>query len=351
MNTVSKTNRKLTILAVVLMALSLWAYRESVNRADRFQRGQVFLSNLNPDEIARVEIRQADESVTLERQGETFRVVEEQGYPASNAAVNRLVGDLLELSLEKEVGTGTELAAELELEPVGPSTVEVLFQDAAQKEMVRMRLGLPFEGGPGRYVQRLDRPDDPIYLTSGEVHVTVDSSAFLRQQIIDVPVSEVARIVGADFTLTRQAEGGELRLIDAAASKETKGKQFGELESILRNLSFENVFVADDEAVRDLDLLPTLSVDLEDGSGYDLAVAEREGRYFLQIAGRHAVSQVAISLDEAEEELQEKADMLTRADEIDDFNQFHGSWIYEVGEADGRKLLLRKADLVEAETT
>lgn len=351
MNTVSKTNRKLTILTVVLMALSLWAYRESVNRADRFQRGQVFLSNLNPDEIARVEIRQADESVTLERQGETFRVVEEQGYPASNAAVNRLVGDLLELSLEKEVGTGTELAAELELEPVGPSTVEVLFQDAAQKEMVRMRLGLPFEGGPGRYVQRLDRPDDPIYLTSGEVHVTVDSSAFLRQQIIDVPVSEVARIVGADFTLTRQAEGGELRLIEAAASEETKGKQVGELESILRNLSFENVFVADDEAVRDLDLLPTLSVDLEDGSGYDLAVAEREGRYFLQIAGRHAVSQVAISLDEAEEELQEKADMLTRADEIDDFNQFHGSWIYEIGEADGRKLLLRKADLVEAETT
>ncbi len=195
MNAVSKTNRKLTILTVVLMALSLWAYRESVNRADRFQRGQVFLSNLNPDEIARVEIRQADESVTLERQGETFRVVEEQGYPASNAAVNRLVGDLLELSLEKEVGTGTELAAELELEPVGPSTVEVLFQDAAQKEMVRMRLGLPFEGGPGRYVQRLDRPDDPIYLTSGEVHVTVDSSAFLRQQIIDVPVSEIARIV------------------------------------------------------------------------------------------------------------------------------------------------------------
>ncbi len=140
-------------------------------------------------------------------------------------------------------------------------------------------------------------------------------------------------------------------MIDAAASEKTRGKQIGELESILRNLSFENVFVADDEAVRDLDLLPTLSVDLEDGSGYDLAVAEREGRYFLRIAGRHAVSQVAITLDEAEEELQEKADMLTRADEIDDFNQFHGSWIYEIGEAEGRKLLLRKADLVEAETS
>ena len=351
MNTVSKTNRKLTILTVVLMALSLWAYRESVNRADRFQRGQVFLSNLNPDEIARVEIRQADESVTLERQGETFRIVEEQGYPASNAAVNRLVGDLLELSLEKEVGTGTELAAELELEPVGDSTVEVLLQDAAQKEMVRLRLGRLFEGGPGRYVQRLDRPDDPIYLTSEGVQVTVDSSAFLRQQIVDVPGSEVVRIAGSDFILTRQGESDGLSLVEAPASAEPKTAEISGLESILRNLSFKSVYVADDEEVRDLDLRSALSIDLEDGSGYDLAVAEREGRYFLQIAGRHSVSQVAISLDEAEEELQEKADMLTRADEIEDFNQFHGSWIYELSEADGRRLLLSQADLLEAETT
>jgi len=349
--TVSKTNRNLTILTLVLMTLSLWAYRESVNRADRFQRGQTFLSNLNPDEIARVEIRQGGESVTLERQGETFRVVEAQGYPASNAAVNRLVGDLLEISLEKEIGTGTELAAELELEPVGESTVEVLFQDAAQKEMVRLRLGRLFEGGPGRYVQRLDRPDDPIYLTSEGLHVKVDSTSFLRQQIVDVPGSEVVRIEGPDFILTRQGEGDGLSLVEAPASAEPKTAEISGLESILRNLSFKSVFVADDEEVRDLDLRSALSIDLEDGSGYDLAVAEREGRYFLQIAGRHSVSQVAISLDEAEEELQEKADMLTRADEIEDFNQFHGSWIYELSEADGRRLLLSQADLLEAEST
>ncbi len=351
MKTVSKTNRNLTILTLVLMALSLWAYRESVNRADRFQRGQTFLSNLNPDEIARVEIRQGGESVTLERQGETFRVVEAQGYPASNAAVNRLVGDLLEISLEKEIGTGIELAAELELEPVGESTVEVLFQDAAQKEMVRLRLGRLFEGGPGRYVQRLDRPDDPIYLTSEGLHVKVDSTSFLRQQIVDVPGSEVVRIEGTDFILTRQGEGEGLSLEGAPASAEPKTAEISGLESILRNLSFKSVYVADDEEVRDLDLRSALSIDLEDGSGYDLAVAEREGRYFLQIAGRHSVSQVAISLDEAEEELQEKADMLTRADEIEDFNQFHGSWIYELSEADGRRLLLSQADLLEAEST
>ncbi len=350
MQSVSRTNRILVILTLVLMALSVWAYRQSVSRGDRFQRGQTFLSNLNPDEIARIEIRQGDESVTLERQGEMFRVVEEQGYPASNAAVNRLVADLLKIGLEKEIGTGANLAAELELEPAGDSTVEVLFQDSAEKEMVRLRLGKSFEGGPGRYVQRLDRPDEPIYLTSEGVHVVVDSNSFLQKQIVDVPGSEVVRIEGPDFTLEREAGAGELNLTGAAVSAETKRSAVGRLESTLRGLRFESVFIADDAEIRDLDLRPALSIDLEDDSGYDLAVAEREGRYFLQIMGRHSVSQVAISLDEAEEELQEKADMLTRADEIDAFNQFHGSWIYEVTEATGKLLLLHKADLLETAT-
>lgn len=351
MANVSKTNRNLLILTLVLMALSVWAYRHSISRADRFQRGQVFLSNLNPDEIARVEIHQAGDSVTLERQGEEFRVVEQQGYPASNAAVNRLVGDLLKVSLEKEIGVGPELAEELEIEPAGDATVEVLFQDAAQKEMVRMRLGRDFEGGPGRYVQRLDLPDDPIYLTSNGLRIQVDSASFLRKQIVDVQVSEVVRIEGADFALAREPGGEELKLVGLASSEKANSAEISGLESILRSLTFENVYVADDERVRDLDLRPAISVDLEDGSGYDLAVAERDGRYFLRIVGRHSVSQVAISLDEAEEELQEKADMLTRADEIDEFNRFHGSWVYELSEAKGRRLLLARTDLVEADTT
>ena len=351
MANVSKTNRNLLILTLVLMALSVWAYRHSISRADRFQRGQAFLSNLNPDEIARIEIHRAGDSVTLERQGEEFRVVEEQGYPASNAAVNRLIGDLLEISLEKEVGAGSELAEELEIEPVGDSTVEVLFQDAAQKEMVRMRLGREFEEGPGRYVQRFDRPDDPIYLTSSGLRVQVDGNAFLRKEIIDVPGSEVIRIEGADFTLAREPGDDGLKLLGSKSSEETKSAEVSALESILRSLTFENVYVADDERVRDLVLRPAISVELEDGSSYDLAIAERDGRHFMQISGRHSVSQVAISLDEAEEELQEKADMLTRADEIDEFNQFHGSWVYELSEAKGRRLLLSREDLVEAEAT
>ena len=39
-------------LVVVLFLLSVWAYRSSTVRADRFESGQRFLPNLNPDEVA-----------------------------------------------------------------------------------------------------------------------------------------------------------------------------------------------------------------------------------------------------------------------------------------------------------
>ena len=56
-------------------------------------------------------------------------------------------------------------------------------------------------------------------------------------------------------------------------------------------------------------------------------------------------------MDEAEEELREKAEMLTRADEIDAFNSFHGSWVYEISDFTAKKLQLTRQDLIESETS
>ncbi len=68
---------------------------------------------------------------------------------------------------------------------------------------------------------------------------------------------------------------------------------------------------------------------------------------YLSIQGFSTVDRVEIAPDESEEELKEKADTLSRADEIRNFNAFHGSWVYEIEERFVEKLELRKADLVE----
>ena len=69
------------------------------------------------------------------------------------------------------------LASELEIEPMTDDSLEVVLQDSSAKEMVRLRVGKRFDEGPGRYVQRLDEENAPIYLTSSGVSLTTGSDA------------------------------------------------------------------------------------------------------------------------------------------------------------------------------
>lgn len=345
----NRLNRNLLMGVAVLFLLSAWTYHQSVTRADRFQRGQLFLANLNPDDVAGIAVTQGEETVTLRRQGDRFLVAEKQNYPASNSSVNKLLRDLLEVGLEREVGTGKSLQEELEIDPVGADTIEIALTGTGEQEMVRMRLGKSFEDGPGTYVQRFDEEDAAIYLTSSGVHVSADLGTYLDKQIIDHDRSEVALVSGRDFRLERPAEGQDLELVELPAGREAKTSEISRLASALDGLRFDEVFVGDAEEVAALQFDPVLEIGLTDGSGYTLHLAAEGEKTFLKIQGHAEVQQVAITLDEAEEELQEKAEMLTRADEIDAFNQFHGSWVYQLSDFTADKLRLERQDLLESE--
>ena len=347
----SKINRNLLLVAAALFLLSALTYRQSVGRGDRFQRGQLFLANLNPDDVTTISVAEGDDSVTLRRQGDRFLVAEKQDYPASNSSVNRLLRDLLEIGLERQVGKGENLQAELEIEPIGAATVEVVLSGSGEQEMVRMRLGKSFADGPGNYIQRFDEEDAAIYLTASGVQISTDVGTYLDKLIVDHERSEVSSVSGTDFLLARAAESGELALADLPAGEEAKTSEIGRLESMLTDLRFDEVFVADADEVSGLRFDPVLEIGLQDGSGYVLSLAQRDDKSYVKIRGTSEVQQVAIAVDEAEEELQEKADMLSRADEIDAFNSFHGSWVYEISDFTAGKLQLTRKDLVESETS
>ena len=90
----SKMNRNLLLIVALLFLLSVLTYRQSLDRADRFQRGQRFLANLNPDDVATLVVTKGEDTVTLKRQGDRFVVAEKRDFPASNSAVNGSVVSL-----------------------------------------------------------------------------------------------------------------------------------------------------------------------------------------------------------------------------------------------------------------
>ena len=343
------TNAKLAALATVLLAGSVWAYTNSVSMGNRFQRGQHLLPNLIPDEVATIEITKGEEATTLSKSGDGFTIAEVHDYPAKNESVNRFLRDLLDIELAKEVGTGSGLAEALEIDPPTEDTIEVALMNEAQQEMVRLRIGKSFPDGPGRYVRRLDIDDAPIYLTAKSTFLSTGPSSFLNKEIIDRPQSDVQRIQGRDFEIEAADEEAPLRLANVPAGRKEKSFETNKLKSILDRFSFNEAFLADDEEVRDLLFDSEIRVDLKDGTSYLLSLATADDRSFLRIRGEHGLGRIEYTLETPEDELREKADQLTRADAIEDFNAFHGSWVYEISSFTADKLKLTRADLLEDE--
>jgi hypothetical protein len=341
---VRKINTILLATAAGLFLISAFTYRDSVQRAERFERGQKFLPNLNPDEIAEILITKGGETTQLQRQGDEFVLVDQGGYPAKIDAVNRFVKDVLGLSLENEIGRGEALEKELELTGEEESTIAVTFEDAGGKEMVHFLVGKAFEDG-GNYVRRANVEKSTIYLTGSRVYFSTDADDFLKKDVLDVKQDELAAIEGDGFRFEDQ--DGSLALLDVPAGMKEKTSEVNKVKGALSYLRFTSHHLADAPEVRSLAFTHQVTFDLQDDSGYVVEVAESGDKHYLRVQGFHRTPQVQITMDADEEEVKEKSEILARGDEINEFNEFHGSWIYEVSESTADKFRLSGADLLE----
>ncbi len=339
-----KINQILIAVCTALCALSVFSYTDSVRRAERFERGQKFLQNLNPDSIAEIVIEKGDEGAHLRRDGEQFVVVDADGYPAKNESVNRFIRDVLKLSLEKEVGSGESLTEELELMAGGENTINVVFKGSGEEELVRFLVGKSMDDGGGSYVKRTDGDDDTIYLTSSRVYLSTGQDDFLKKEILDVETDEVAAVRGRDFVIS--GESGSLALADMPSGKKTSSK-FDQLKNVLSGLRFSKHYLANAPEVQGLYFDSAVEIELEDGSGYQVAVATKGDKHYLRIQGFENYGQLVVSPDDDEETTARIAEQLKRQTEIDGFNTFHGSWIYEVTETTANRVKVKKSDLYE----
>ena len=374
-------NRNLFIATLVLLVLSAFSYRNTVQRAERFERGQKFLSNLNPDDIAQIVIKKGETETRLKRSadGDRFLIPSEDGYRAQNSSVNRFIKDVLNLSLEKEVGAGEGLEKELEL-AVGadnPESIEVAFLNDSDKEMVRFVSGKSFDEGSGNYVLRVDDPERKIYLTDKRVYLSTDGSDFLDKEILNVERDDIEAIRGVGFSIDRGTEEpppalaaepvepgaepgdepaeaepaprGELKLADLPAGKKESSK-VSQLKGLLSSLRFTQHHLANAPEVAGLVFDNRVDVHMRNGSIYVVEVAQKADKHYLRIQGAHEAAErggVSIARDASDEEVKETSEVLEALDKLQTFNAFHGSWVYEVTETVADKVRLQPSDLVE----
>ena len=340
-------NKKLGVGAAVLLVLAVLTYRHDAGRAERFEAGQKLLQNLNPDEIAQVSVTGAGEaaSVTLDRQGEVYAVAEREGYIARNEDVNRLVRDLLDVQLNRRMGEGDSLAEELGFQDADATSV--VLSNANGDDMVALEIGSSSESG-GRYVRRTSGDDQSIYRTEGDLSVSTDPSSYLNKEILDHSGAEVVRIEGPDFVLAKQQDDagkwqGDLELDGGPAST----AEINKLSGVLNRLAYDEVYLANAAEVANLRFDRSLLFELDDQSGYRFEVATRGDDSFIRVLGVFNVDRLEVTQEETEEELEQKAEVLRRSDEIAKFDQYHGSWVYQLSPTAGDTFALSRKDLLE----
>lgn len=373
-----KTNQKLLLATAVLLLLSAFTYRHSVGKAERFERGQKFLQNLNPDDISEILVTKGDDNTHLRRSadGERFVVVTANGYRAKNQSVNRFLKDALGIELEKEVGTGQGLHEELELTAESSESTRIVFKNSAGNEMLGFLIGKATEAGNGNYVRRTDSKaegEEPtVYLTSKRVYLDTSSDDFVDKEILDVPSSDINAIRGQGFVFAKggvdgesgdggdggeegeygesnsgsTANSGPLSLVDLPAGKKESTKA-SQVKSALSGLRFTKHHLADAPEVQGLAFNRSLEFELNDGSGYVVAVAQQGDRHYLRIEGFHTAENLSIARDADEEEVKQTSEVLQRMDELQTFNAFHGSWVYEVTDITAERIAVDPSDLVE----
>ncbi len=342
-----KTNQILAVIAAVLLVLSIVSYSNSRGRAERFERGQKFITQLNADNISQIEITKADDTLILKRAEDAFEVATQHNYPAKNETINRFINDVLNISLEKKVGQGKSLEEELSLVE-GKAETEVALKNDAGKTMVHFLIGKAAEDGRGNFIKRLDGDDAGVYLTSSGTYLSTGADSFLKKEILEVSADQLAKIQSEDFVI--EDVDGSLKLKNVPANKK-ESMTVSQVKNALSGLRFESVYLADDPVVADLSFDREMVFQLKDESGYRVSLAQKEDQYFMKIESYFNVDRIQVSQEETEEELKKKSEVLGRADEVGQFNNFHGSWVYTLGETVAKKFLHSKKDLVEDEET
>lgn len=343
-------NQKLLIAAIALMALSVFSYYRSIARADRFERGQKFLTQLNSDNINTIEIQKDGDVVTLKRGEENFSITERFNYPAKNDAVNRFIKDMLAISLEKPVGEGDSLEQELGLGG-GEDTMTVALKDDSDKVMVTFVVGKSAESGGGNYIKRADGDDGKIYLTSRGIFLSNSVDSFIRKDLLDVPVAQVQSIKGGDYSFQR--DDSDAMILQGVPAGKKENSDASQMHSALGGLRFEKVYRGDEAEVQGLNFSKSVTYALKDDSSYQLSLAQKDDKTYLTVRGDFNEAKVREAADAQEiraaddDTLKDKSEVLTRYQEIQQFNEFHQGWIYELSDFTGKKFLKTKAELIE----
>lgn len=239
-------------VAVVLLA---WTVSQSKAPQTEVTRSELFPSLLDSiNEIALVNVRNAQRNTELQRDGERWTVTNKDAFEADAAAVKRVALQLANARIVEPKTSSPNRFAKLGVADIGDENsagtlVELLTADG--NTLAALIVGHERDGSTGdqHYVRRRD--EDQSWLVVGELDPNADPITWVDAQILDIDTQRVMSVLveksdAAPITLSKAEQSDNFfTLNNIPDGYEQKSKAtVSALGALLLDLRFNDVLAA-----------------------------------------------------------------------------------------------------------
>ena len=262
-------NRKqfviLLVLGAIIGALGFLVSRRnaaSYQSSGEAGAGKKLLPDFPFNDVARIDIRQGTNELTLARQDDQWTVRERYGYPANFQEIGDLLRKMWELKIVQTEQIGPSQFARLELTEPDKGTNSgtlVEFKEKSDKTLQAVLLGKkhtrksgnasPMGGSDsfpdGRYVLVLNGPKDVAVVSDALSEVETKPDRWLNKDFFKVEKLKAISLTHTNATnswkLTRETENGVLTLADAKPGEQLDTGKSSPAGNALSNPNFTDV--------------------------------------------------------------------------------------------------------------
>jgi len=299
------TKKSLTVLWLVALALGAAVALVKIGQDRAFEtatersRGDTLFESLPADKVAKVSIKSADASITVENGESGWAVAERDNYPANVGRINELLRTLIEVEVAQGIEAGPSYDGRFGMDATAKTEedhgMQVVLFDSAGAELASVALGKNTEaagggggGGPfgmgggatGRFVRNRGEAD-AIYVTSETFpRVTAVAKDWLREDFVKVEkVKSIAMAAPKQkdikgWKLTREDENADFTLEGAAEGEALDSTVTNPLKSIFSFARFEDVAASDQAKLLDESAeARTVTIETVEGFKYTIRFA------------------------------------------------------------------------------
>jgi len=257
-----------SIAAVLAAAVAIVKFSQKDISQAQTQRspGQTLFESLPADDIANIEVSGATGSVMLQKTNDSWVVTNRDNYLANTQGVLDFLRTLEELKITQAIEAGPSFAPRFGMDE-NASTAEsrgltATLKNTDGKELAKVSLGKNIEqtgqysamgGGPmtvGRYIR--NHADESAFYASSELFPAVSDEAprwlqddFISPEKIQTITLSKKDSKDVEWSLTRDTEEAEFKLVGATADEVANSTNTGPLKTLFSYARFDDVVPAD----------------------------------------------------------------------------------------------------------